>query len=218
MIKAVIFDMDGVLIDDEMVYLEHDLEFARSKNPDVTLDMLFGMVGAPKKTAFTCMANAIGNGQGWEELSRECSIYSLFDNRDYSTVYRKSATEVLKSLKTDGYKLALASSTQMDMIKRVLLDTGIEQYFDVIVSGEQFSESKPDPQIYHYTAARLGVDEKECLVIEDSTLGIQAGVRAGMTVIALKDDRFDFDQSPAAFRIDDLTEILGIVDALKNNG
>lgn len=60
--------------------------------------------------------------------------------------------------------------------------------FDLIVSGGQFKQSKPNPEIYHYTAKTLGIPEEECFVVEDSTVGIQAGKAAGMTVAALEDD------------------------------
>ena len=70
-------------------------------------------------------------------------------------------------------------------------------YLDVIVSGEQFKESKPNPEIYQKTAELLGVLPEECIAIEDSTVGITAAHRAGVKVIALRDDRFDFDRSLA---------------------
>ena len=107
--------------------------------------------------------------------------------------------------------MALASSTQMDIIERVLRVNKIEEYFQVVVSGTQFKRSKPDPEIYHYTARQLGVKEEECLVVEDSTFGVTAASRAGMTVVAVIDDRFDFDQSLADYRIHNLLQVLEIL-------
>ena len=114
---------------------------------------------------------------------------------------------VLKTLQSHSYNIALASSTQMDIIERVLSENQIADYFQVIVTGNQFKESKPNPEIYHYTASRLNTPEEQCLVIEDSTLGIRAAHRAGMTVAALIDDRFGFDRSLADYEIASLTEI-----------
>ncbi len=208
MIEAVIFDMDGVLIDSEGAYLQFDLAFARSKNPEVTLEQLYGMVGSSREDAWGCMARAIGNGQTWEELRDEFrGSVDVFSQMDYPSIFRQEARTVLEWLKQQGYRLALASSTQMDIIQRVLRENQIGGYFSQVVSGGQFRRSKPDPEIYHYTAARLGVKESRCFVVEDSTFGITAAKRAGMTVAALEDDRFGFDQSGADFRIRDLREI-----------
>ena len=143
---------------------------------------------------------------GTEEM-RKKAVADVFSQMDYPSIFRQEARTVLEWLKQQGYRLALASSTQMDIIQRVLRENQIGGYFSQVVSGGQFRRSKPDPEIYHYTAARLGVKESRCFVVEDSTFGITAAKRAGMTVAALEDDRFGFDQSGADFRIRDLREI-----------
>ena len=210
-IKAVIFDMDGVIIDSEASYLQFDLEFARRKTPDVTINQLYGMVGASKEDAWTIFARAIDNGQTWEELRSEFRASTdVFSHMDYRAIFRSEVTEVLRLLKEKGYLVALASSTQMDIIMRVLNENQIASYFDIIVSGSQFRQSKPNPEIYFYTAGQLGVTPEECLVIEDSTLGITAASRAGMIIAALIDDRFGFDRSLAHYEIRNLDEIPGL--------
>lgn len=212
MIKAVIFDMDGVIIDSEMAYLQMDLEFARTKNPDVKLEQLFGMVGSSREDAWGCMARAIGNGQTWEEIRDEFrQSVNAYASMDYQVIYRPKVTDVLQQLTEAGYKIALASSTQMEIIRRVLIENEIEEYFDVIVSGSQFKRSKPDPEIYHYTARQLGVREEECFVIEDSTFGITAASRAGMRIAAVVDERFSFDQSKADYLIREIEEVLPLI-------
>ena len=210
-IRAVIFDMDGVLIDSEEEYLKFDLAFARTKNPKVTIEQLYGMVGSSREDAWSCLARAVDNGQTWEELRDEFRKTDVFQEMDYPSIFRKEAVDVLKGLKERGYRLALASSTQMDIIERVLRENQIDRFFEVVVSGNQFKRSKPDPEIYHYTAARLGVKEEECFVVEDSTFGVTAASRAGMGIAAVIDDRFGFDQSLADYRIGSLLEILEIL-------
>lgn len=215
MIKAVIFDMDGVIIDSEIEYLKQELDFAQKKNPAVTLQDLFGMVGSSREDEWSCMARAVNNGQTWQELRREFRAdRDVFSQMDYQRIFRPEVPSILENIDSLGLKLALASSTQMEIIERVLNENHIRSYFSVVVSGAQFRRSKPDPEIYHYTASRLGIPESQCLVIEDSTFGITAAYRAGMKIAALIDPRFGFDQSLAHYRMESLTEIPEIVRRL----
>ena len=206
--RAAIFDMDGVIVDSEIVYNEYLLAFAQTKNPAVVMDDINPMVGRTKKDSWMIMEHAINNGQTWEELFEEFRVLDFYQHVDYRKIFRPEALVVVKELKNRGYRVALASSTGPKLIARIMEDTGMRPWFDLIVSGGQFKQSKPDPEIYHYTAKTLKVKEEECFVIEDSEVGIQAGKAAGMTVAALRDDRFGFDQGKADHHMDSLMEIL----------
>ena len=94
-------------------------------------------------------------------------------------IYRPEVTEVLRTLKEKGYRLALASSTQLDLVERVLRENEIREYFEVVVSGSQFKRSKPDPEIYQYTAAQLGVRTEECLAVGIPPSGSQRPAEPG---------------------------------------
>lgn len=216
MIKAVIFDMDGVIIDSELVYLEQIWEFGKTRNPQMKLEELYPMVGASKADAWSVLARAMGQGQTWEEARADLKAHvDLYRDVDYRKIFRPEIRQILAELKKKGYKLAVASSTQLPLVERVMRENGIIDQFEILVSGNQFEKSKPDPEIYLYTAAKLGVKPEECLAVEDSTFGVLAGHRAGMTVAALKDDRFQFDQSPADYRMDRLTEVLEILKRME---
>lgn len=218
MIKAVIFDMDGVLIDSEPEYLKIDLEFARKKNPDVTLEDLFGMVGSSREDAWSCMARAVHNGQTWEELRDEFRrTVDPYSQMNYRRIFRPEVPGILEELRGMGLRLALASSTGITIINRVLTENNIRSYFESVVTGAQFKRSKPDPEIYHYTAACLGLPESQCLAVEDSTFGVTAASRAGMKIAALIDPRFQFDQSLADYRMERLSEVVKIAAELKKN-
>ncbi len=112
--------------------------------------------------------------------------------------------------------MALASSTSRAGIEDVLTSCGLKGDFDYIVSGEEFKESKPNPEIYLHTADTLKREPKECLVVEDSTYGIMAGHGAGMTVASIIDNRFGFDRSLADYSINGLFEVLDLLDELNN--
>lgn len=215
MLQAVIFDMDGVIIDSEPEYLNYDLAFARTKNPDVRLEDLYGMVGASRQDAWEIMAKAIHNGQSWDELRNEYrAACDVFSQVDYTKIYRPEITGLLQFIKSKGLKLALASSTHLELVLHVLEVNHIRGYFETVISGTQFKRSKPDPEIYLHTAARLGVPEAECLAVEDSTFGITAAHRAGMKVAALIDRRFNFDLSLSDYRLNHLNEIRELIGTL----
>jgi len=211
MIKAVIFDMDGVIIDSEGVYLQYQLEFARKKNPDVKIEQLFPMVGATKKESWEVLRKAIDNGQTWEELREEFRQRDIYSEIDYRKLFRPEVGETLEQLKRDGYRLALASSTHLELVERVLMENGIKHYFEAVVSGNQFKKSKPDPEIYLYTSKKLELSPEECLAVEDSTIGITAAHRAGMKIAAVTDQRYRFDQSLADYHLERVKDVLGVV-------
>lgn len=206
--RAAIFDMDGVIVDSEIVYNDYLLAFAQTKNPAVVMEQINPMVGRTKKDSWMIMADAIGNGQTWEELYAEFRVLDIYQHVDYKKIFRPEALAVVKELKARGYSVALASSTGPKLIARIMEETGMRPWFDLIVSGNQFKQSKPNPEIYHYTAKTLKVSEDACFVIEDSEVGIEAGKAAGMTVAALRDDRFGFDQGKADHMMENLMEIL----------
>lgn len=212
MIKAVIFDMDGVIIDSEGTYLLYLLSFAREKNPRVTIEQLYPMVGATKKESWEVFMRAVDNGQPWNEFREEFRRLDIYSEIDYRKLFRPEVTDVLRELKDGGYRRALASSTQLDLVERVLKENEIRQYFEEVVSGNQFKKSKPHPEIYCHTAKRLGVLCGECLAVEDSTIGITAAHGAGMKVAAVRDDRFHFDQSLADYLIGGVKEVLDVVE------
>ncbi|MDR7812246.1 HAD family hydrolase [Lacrimispora sp.] len=216
MIKAVIFDMDGVLIDSEIIYLDHMYEKLKLKYPQINREALFAVVGSTTKRTMEIISDVIGedvNSHTFQELY--AGLWA--DCRpDYPSILRKEVPEILKELHRRGYQVALASSTSRAGIEDVLTSCGLKGDFDYIVSGEEFKESKPNPEIYLHTADTLKRVPKECLVVEDSTYGIMAGHGAGMTVASIIDNRFGFDRSLADYSINGLFEVLDLLDELNN--
>lgn len=220
MIKAVIFDMDGVIIDSEMEYLKYIYEFAKGKKADLRIEELYGTVGTTKKDCWEVVAAAVNTGETWEELgaqyrSRWDEVFGLVD---YKAIFRPETLLVMDELKKRGFRLALASSTNIEQVEKILTMNSVAERLELMVSGNMFKRSKPDPEIYLYTAGQLGVKPEECLVIEDSTVGITAGYRAGMHVAALIDERFAFDRSLAEFELHNLLEIVELPVLLPSAG
>lgn len=210
--KAVAFDMDGVLIDSEPVYLQHTVRMLEADYPQVTEKAMHPTVGMRSKEYRTFMADLLCMREEdtefdalLERINGECHV-------DYHSIMRPEVPDVLQELQDMGVRIALASSSPISNIRQVLRECGITEYFDSVISGDAFARAKPDPEIYLRTFERLGVRPQECLVVEDSTYGVAAGAASGAYVAALKDMRFSFDQSPADVQIGSLAEIVGIVE------
>ena len=123
---------------------------------------------------------------------------------------KKGAKELLAYGKSQGYKMAVATSSSREYAMGNLIRAGIDSYFDSVVCGDMVKKAKPDPEIYIYTMKKMGVEPKDCYVVEDSTFGLQAAESAGTVVICKRDDRFGYDQSGADYYIDRLAEIENI--------
>ena len=156
------------------------------------------------------MIEGIDIGKSAKEFEEEIVNYrkKRIDDYDISTLAFKDAKETLEAIKRFGIKIAVASSSSIDYVRRMLVGNKIDMYFDVTTTCDDFERPKPEPDIYLYCQKTLHVDPDECLIIEDSPLGIEAAKRAKIKVVAKRDHTFGFDQSRADFFIDDLSELL----------
>ncbi|MEG2544801.1 MAG: HAD family hydrolase, partial [Longicatena sp.] len=125
----------------------------------------------------------------------------------YYEILNEGVREILIYLRAHNVKTAIASSSQLYNIKRMLKECQLNEHFDVILSGEMFKESKPNPEIYCCAVSKLGLDSKDCMAIEDSEFGIEAALRAGMLTIAYEDLRYGVNQNEAHHLIQHMNEI-----------
>lgn len=215
MIKAVIFDMDGVLVDSEPVYQEATINVLDSLNIKATQEDLLKLAGG-SSLHFNKFIQDVSKGSiSCEDFNKVCDQYYLDNPVKYEKIMFPHVRETLDYLKDKGYILALASSSKEYEIDNVLKRCDLKDYFKLIISGEVFKESKPNPEIYLTCIKRLNLEAKECVAIEDSEYGIEAAKKAGLICIAKRDDRFNYDQSKADYFIDDHDEIKDILENLK---
>lgn len=205
--KAVIFDMDGVLVDTEPLYMHYVLEFYQRFHQNLTYKEVCRLAGSSSYDSWKMM------GEWWypkktpEEMEQFYTMHIDHEKIEYTQILNPFVAYILPRLKQKGYRLAIASSSSLKDIEEMCEVNHLEKYFDVLISGTSFRKSKPDPEIYLHTMELLGVTPKECFIIEDSSYGIEAGKKAGGYVIAKKDERFGFDQNKADHIAYDLLEI-----------
>ena len=199
--------MDGVLVDSEPANNEQVAEFMESLKARPTDRFLDSLVGTSFEKASELCIDYLGLDMEAEDFSIQLDAYIQSHPFNYADYLNEGVKEILAYLRAKGYKTAVASSSMLSQIKKMANECQILDAFDVILSGEMFEESKPNPEIYLEAAKKLNVEPEQCLVIEDSSFGIQAGKDAGMTVLALKDTRYGINQSKADYKIESLQEI-----------
>lgn len=204
---AVIFDMDGVIVDTEKFYLDTLARLFEAEGIEVPFEDLCVTVGASYKDFKRNLVRWFE--LGGEHLAEEEALarYNVWEERnqpDFAALLNHGVVETIAELKRRGVRVALASSSPMSNILLVLEACGLSDAFELVTSGEQFHESKPNPEIYLHTLENLGLPAGDCCCVEDSVPGITAGKAAGLTVFAKREDRFGFTQE-AADRIIDAT-------------
>lgn len=213
--KAVIFDMDGVIVDSETFYQEEMRAFGNDIGVEVSDSELNGLVGASHKVFVAALISWLEKaGEGvlsGDEAMERFHTWGQDYPYDYRSLLNPGVRETISTLKERGVRVALASSTRPAGIREVLEACDLIDAFEVIVSGEQFRESKPNPEIYLHTLGLLGLSARECCCVEDSAYGITAGKRAGLTVFAKREERFGFSQAEADLVIDTIPDLLQFV-------
>jgi len=187
-IGAVVFDLDGVLIDSEHVWDEVREALARERggrwHPGAQRDMM----GMSSTEWSSYMHETIGLAEPPEEINRLVVERMLGRYADGPPLI-DGAVEAVERLAARR-PLAIASSSNRELIDAVLAATGLRRHFGVTVSSEEVARGKPAPDVYLEAARRLGVEPRHCAAIEDSHNGIRAAKAAGMRTIAIPNPRF----------------------------
>lgn len=216
--KAVIFDMDGVIVDSEICYKEEMRAFAAHLGIEVGEDELNAQVGASYQDFVRLIADWFsrsGTSCSPEEGLADFRTWAAGNPPfDYATLLNPGVRETLEELRARGVRTALASSSPMESIEEVLSACDLAGLFEVVVSGEQFRQSKPNPEIYLHTLDLLGLPARACCCVEDSVPGITAGLAAGLTVFAKREERFGYSQDAATAIIDQIPDLLTAAERL----
>ncbi|MGH3133557.1 MAG: HAD family hydrolase [Gaiellaceae bacterium] len=188
MIEAVVFDLDGVLVDSEHVWDEVREELARERGGRWHEGAQADMMGMSSTEWSRYMHDAIGLQESPEEINAEV-VRRMEVRYARHLPLIEGAAEAVRRL--DGsFRLALASSSNRPLIDAVLEAASLDSFFEVTVSSEEVERGKPAPDVFLETARRLVVPPDHCAAIEDSANGIRAAHAAGMRVVAIPNRRY----------------------------
>ena len=187
-IAAVVFDMDGVLIDSEQLWDEVREQLARERGGRWHERAQAEMMGMSSAEWSRYMHDVIGLAATPEEINAEVVRRLLARYRE-SLPLLPGAVEAVERL-AQRWPLGLASSSNREVIDAVLEAAGIAKYFRATVSSEEVEHGKPAPDVYLEAARRLGVEPSRCAAVEDSRNGILSARAAGMRVIAIPNSHY----------------------------
>lgn len=184
--KAVVFDMDGVLFDTERLCMETWKEFAEEKGIENIETAMLGCIGLNRTDTKQLLAEFYGPDFPYEEL--KVTIGARMQKKMEKEIpMLPGVVELLDYLVEKQSKIGLASSSRSEVIMSHIRRAGLEKYFEVIVGGDMIEHSKPLPDIYLIACEKLGVAPAECYAIEDSVNGIRSAYSAGMKAIMVPD-------------------------------
>ena len=189
---AVIFDMDGTLVDSMWMWKKIDIEYLKRYGVDTPHDpcqieiiqkeiegMSFTETAIYFKEKFQISDSLEQIKQDWNEMAYE--IYCT------KVPYKKGALEFLKYCKAHGKKLGVATSNSRELVDAVGEILHFDEYFDCIMTSCEARRGKPAPDVYLYACSQLGLDPSECMAVEDSPNGVTSAYRAGCRVVMVPD-------------------------------
>lgn len=187
MIRTVIFDLDGTLIDTEKYFKVFWRKAAEAFGFDMSEEQALELRSLGRPFAPALLQKWFGENFDYGAVrdKRRQIMKEYLDTRGIEL--KPGAEKALAWLKQNGYRVALATATPVDRATEHLKETGIYEYFDMIVSAAQVEKGKPAPDVYLFACRQLGEELENCIAIEDSPNGVLSGHAAGLRVVMVPD-------------------------------
>jgi HAD superfamily hydrolase (TIGR01509 family) len=185
-VKAVVFDMDGLLFDSESVYRDAMMETARAAGFEMPNELFLKLVGMPWAGNISLLVNHFGADFDHEAFRKE-STRRFHVVADAEICLKAGVVEILDFLDAVRMPRAVATSSMHKTVQHHLGQHGLLERFDALVAQGDYAKGKPAPDPFLAAAARLGVAAEDCLALEDSHNGVRAAHAAGMMTIMVPD-------------------------------
>jgi HAD superfamily hydrolase (TIGR01509 family) len=185
-IRAVVFDMDGLLVDTEVLIRDVMVELAEARGASFPPEVFQRMVGLPDHASDAIAREHFGPDFALEDLYRDVSA-RIHAACEAGVALKAGVREILDHLDAARIPRAIATSSSHAAVQRTLGPSGILPRFDAIVANGDYPRGKPNPDPFLTAAARLGVAPEDCLALEDSHNGIRAAHAAGMMTVMVPD-------------------------------
>ncbi len=189
--KAVIFDLDGTLINSNSVWAKIDRIILNKRGISCSEAFIHKLASMTYEEAADEM-HKLGVKETTDEIIAECNELAIKEYR-YNIFLKDGVSEYLDYLKKNGVKIALATASPKTLYEPVLRNNHIYSYFDAFCTTSDAGKSKDYPDIYLLAASELGINPSECIVFEDVLKGIVSAKNAGMTTIGVYDKYSDED-------------------------
>ncbi len=209
--KLIIFDMDGLMFDTELMYYRSWFEFTDKYDFNFDENMRTKLVGKNEEAIRNELIKLLGSEEEVKMLRKDLNAYRRNYFKTYTTSLKKEGLqELLDFAKGNDIKCALASSSDRDKIEFLLDKENIKDYFDCIISGDEVERSKPDPEIFIKAKGKFNIENCEALILEDSYNGYLACQSSGMDYRIIHDSSFDkyFEADREAKNLREVIELL----------
>jgi len=185
-LRGVILDMDGTLLDTERLFIDLWKQADGRESPELD-EALHDIIGVTRERAREIVLEKLGGDYPYEACRRFVDDAFRKIREEGALPVKAGAEELLRFLREEGFKTALASSTIRELVIPEMQAAGLSDYFDIIIAGDDVKNGKPAPDIFLEAAAGLRLRPEECLAIEDSFNGIRAAHLAGMRPVMVPD-------------------------------